>query len=88
MKACYGSGEPYVFNLDAVRIKAKYPSKRHYKGPKKGQLSGNRLGKNPSDFWELLRSEFENGLVDIPNVKANHVEKTTHPPSQFLVELA
>lgn len=64
----------YTFNLDAVRVPQKYPSKRHFKGPKRGQLSGNPLGKNPSDVW------------DIPNVKANHVEKTLHP-CQFPVEL-
>lgn len=64
----------YVFNLDAVRVPQKYPKKKHFKGPKKGQFSGNPLGKNPSDIWE------------IPNVKANHVEKTIHP-CQFPVEL-
>jgi adenine-specific DNA-methyltransferase len=64
----------YTFNLDAVRVPQKYPKKKHFKGPKKGQLSGNPLGKNPSDVWE------------IPNVKANHVEKTIHP-CQFPVEL-
>lgn len=64
----------YVFNLDAVRVPQRYPSKKYFKGPKKGQLSGNPLGKNPSDVWE------------IPNVKANHVEKTIHP-CQFPVEL-
>ncbi|HAF48883.1 MAG TPA: site-specific DNA-methyltransferase [Anaerolineaceae bacterium] len=66
--------DDYVFNLDPVRVPQKYPKKRHYKGPKKGQLSGNPLGKNPSDIW------------NIPNVKANHVEKTSHP-CQFPVEL-
>lgn len=64
----------YVFNLDPVRISPKYPGKRHFKGPKIGQLSSNPLGKNPSDVW------------DIPNVKANHVEKTEHP-CQFPVGL-
>lgn len=64
----------YTFNLDAVRVPQKYPQKRYFKGPKKGELSGNPLGKNPSDIWE------------IPNVKANHVEKTVHP-CQFPVEL-
>lgn len=64
----------YVFNLDAVRMPQQYPGKKYFKGPKKGQLSGNPLGKNPSDMW------------DIPNVKANHVEKTSHP-CQFPVEL-
>ncbi len=66
--------DEYTFNLDAVRVPQKYPGKKHFKGPKKGELSGNPLGKNPSDIWE------------IPNVKANHVEKTIHP-CQFPVEL-
>ncbi|HQJ10225.1 MAG TPA: site-specific DNA-methyltransferase [Anaerolineae bacterium] len=66
--------EDYVFNLDAVRVPQKYPQKKYFKGPKKGELSGNPLGKNPGDVWE------------IPNVKANHVEKTLHP-CQFPVEL-
>lgn len=64
----------YTFNLDPVRVPSKYPGKRHFKGPRAGQLSGNPLGKNPSDVWV------------IPNVKHNHVEKTRHP-CQFPVEL-
>jgi adenine-specific DNA-methyltransferase len=64
----------YTFNLDAVRVPSKYPGKRHFKGPNAGQLSGNPLGKNPEDVWS------------IPNVKSNHVEKTTHP-CQFPVGL-
>lgn len=64
----------YTFNLDAVRVPQQYPGKKYFKGPKKGQYSANPLGKNPSDIWE------------IPNVKANHVEKTAHP-CQFPVEL-
>ncbi|MBI3158614.1 MAG: site-specific DNA-methyltransferase [Chloroflexi bacterium] len=64
----------YHFNLDPIRIPQKYPNKKYFKGPKKGELSGNPLGKNPSDIWE------------IPNVKANHVEKTEHP-CQFPIEL-
>lgn len=71
----YTKTDDYIFNLDAVRIPAKYPGKRHYTGPKKGELSGNPLGKNPEDVW------------DIPNVKSNHVEKTIHP-CQFPVALA
>lgn len=70
----FTKGNDYVFNLDAVRVPSKYPQKKHFKGPKAGQLSGNPLGKNPSDVWE------------IPNVKNNHVEKTIHP-CQFPVEL-
>jgi len=76
----------YIFNLDPVRIAAKYPGKRHYKGSRKGKPSGNPLGKNPSDIWEFVAQEWENELWDIPNVKANHPEKTIHP-CQFPVEL-
>jgi len=63
-----------TFNLDAVRVPQKYPNKKHFKGPRQGLPSGHPLGKNPGDVWE------------IPNVKANHVEKTDHP-CQFPVEL-
>ncbi|MGI6691687.1 MAG: site-specific DNA-methyltransferase [Clostridiales bacterium] len=78
--------DQYVFNLDDVRIPSKYPNKRHYKGKKKGELSGNPKGKNPSDFWEFLTDEWANAVWDIPNVKSNHVEKVDHP-CQFPVEL-
>ena len=70
----YTKSDEYTFNLDSVRIPSKYPGKRHSKGPNKGELSGNPLGKNPEDVWE------------IPNVKSNHIEKTTHP-CQFPVGL-
>ncbi len=70
----FTKGDTYNFDLDAVRVKQKYPGKRYASGPKKGKLSGNPLGKNPGDVW------------DIPNVKARHVEKTTHP-CQFPVGL-
>ena len=70
----FTKGKQTIFNLDDVRVPQKYPGKRYYKGPNKGQLSGNPLGKNPSDVW------------DIPNVKAKHVEKTNHP-CQFPVAL-
>ena len=76
----------YTFNLDPVRVPAKYPGKTHFKGPNRGQPSGNPLGKNPSDIWEFLCEEWETGLWNIPNVKANHIEKTIHP-CQFPVEL-
>lgn len=70
----FTKGDSYTFNLDAVRVPSKYPNKKHFKGPKAGQLSANPLGKNPGDLWI------------IPNVKNNHVEKTDHP-CQFPVEL-
>jgi adenine-specific DNA-methyltransferase len=66
--------DPYTFNLDEVRVPAKYPGKKYFKGPNAGQFSGNPLGKNPEDVW------------NIPNVKSNHVEKTEHP-CQFPVGL-
>ncbi len=57
----------YTFNLDPIRVPQKYPGKKAYRGPRRGKPSGNPLGKNPSDVW------------DMPNVKSNHVEKTEHP---------
>lgn len=82
----FTKGDDYVFNLDPVRIPAKYPGKRHFKGPKRGQPSGNPLGKNPSDVWDVVQQDWEAAVWDIPNVKANHPEKTEHP-CQFPVEL-
>lgn len=82
----FTKSDEYTFNLDSVRVPSKYPGKRHFKGPNKGELSGNPLGKNPSDIWEFLVEEWETCLWDIPNVKSNHIEKTEHP-CQFPVEL-
>lgn len=70
----FTKGKNYDFDLDSIRVPQKYPGKRSYKGPNKGKLSGNILGKNPSDVW------------DIPNVKAQHIEKTEHP-CQFPVAI-
>lgn len=70
----YTKGDRYSFNLNAVRVPQKYPGKRSYRGPNKGKFSGNPRGKNPGDLWA------------IPNVKGNHVEKTSHP-CQFPIEL-
>jgi adenine-specific DNA-methyltransferase len=69
------AGSKAYFDLDSVRVPQKYPEKRAYKGPNKGQLSGHPMGKNPGDVW------------DIPNVKAHHVEKTEHD-CQFPIALA
>jgi len=77
----------YTFNLDSVRVPSKYPGKTHFRpGPKYGLPSGNPLGKNPCDIWNLMVHEWETGLWSIPNVKANHPEKTIHP-CQFPLEL-
>lgn len=70
----FTKSDDYTFNLDPIRVPSKYPEKKHFKGPNKGKVSSNPLGKNPSDVW------------DIPNVKSNHVEKTDHP-CQFPVAL-
>lgn len=70
----FTKGDDYTFNLDSVRVPSKYPLKKHFKGPRRGEVSSNPLGKNPGDVW------------DIPNVKANHLEKTDHP-CQFPVGL-
>lgn len=78
--------DDYVFNLDAVRIRQKYPGKLSYKGPNKGKPSSNHLGKNPSDRWKIVLRDWERELWSIPNVKSNHPEKTIHP-SQFPIEL-
>lgn len=82
----FTKSDRYVFNLDAVRVPAKYPGKRHFKGPNKGKPSGNPLGKNPSDVWEIVIQDWEDLVWDIPNVKSNHPEKTIHP-CQFPIEL-
>ncbi len=82
--------DKYTFNLDAIRIASKYPGKKQYKGEKKGQYSGNMLGKNPSDFWIAdmyqLIDDWDSLTWNIPNVKNNHCEKVDHP-CQFPIEL-
>jgi len=70
----FTKNDKYVFNLDPIRVPQKYPGKKAFKGPRKGQYTCNPLGKNPGDVWV------------IPNVKHNHVEKTIHP-CQFPIEL-
>lgn len=64
------AAEDYKFFLDNVRIPQLYPNKKAWKGPNKGKVTGNPLGKNPGDVWL-----FE-------NVKHNHEEQTIHP-AQF-----
>lgn len=70
----FTKGDDYQFDMDPIRVPSKYPGKKYFKGPKAGQLSCNPLGKNPGDVWIF------------PNVKSNHVEKTSHP-CQFPIEL-
>jgi adenine-specific DNA-methyltransferase len=86
----FTKSDKYKFNLDPVRVPQLYPGKRHSssKGEKAGQPSGNPKGKNPSDYWEFSAENVFNldPVWDMPNVKANHPEKTIHP-CQFPVEL-
>ncbi len=82
----FSKTDDYIFNLDNVRVPSKYPGKRHFKGPKKGQVSGNPLGKNPSDIWEIIEQDWDKAMWNIPNVKSNHPEKVDHP-CQFPIEL-
>ena len=82
----YTKSNDYIFNLDDVRVPSKYPGKTYYKGIKKGQISGNPKGKNPSDVWKIIQSQWEKEVWEVPNVKANHTEKTIHP-CQYPVEL-
>jgi adenine-specific DNA-methyltransferase len=70
----FSKSETSYFDVDPVRVPQKYPGKRHYRGPKKGEYSGHPLGKNPGDVW------------DIPNVKAHHPEKSLHQ-CQFPIAL-
>lgn len=81
----YTKSDSYKFNLDPVRVPSSYPNKKHFKGPNKGQLSGNPLGKNPADVWSSDDGAIED-VWGIPNVKHNHAEKTDHP-CQFPIGL-
>jgi adenine-specific DNA-methyltransferase len=87
----FTKGDNYKFRLDPIRIPQLYPGKRHSqkKGEKAGTPSGNPKGKNPSDLWEFSPSQafLHDPVWDIPNVKSNHLEQTTHP-CQFPIELA
>ncbi len=82
----FTKSDKYIFNLNDVRIPAKYPGKRFYKGPNKGEFSGNPMGVNPSDVWDILKKDWNEEIWEIPNVKANHKEKTIHP-CQYPIEL-
>lgn len=73
----YSKSDDYTFHLDPIRVPQKQPTKKFYKGPKKGQISSNPLGKNPGDVW------------NITNVKNGHPEKIDGGhPCQFPMELA
>ena len=77
--------DAFTWNLDPIRIPQKYPKKKHFRGPRYGELSCNPKGKNPGDVWPLPSCD-EGEVWSVPNVKSNHIEKTEHP-CQFPVEL-
>jgi adenine-specific DNA-methyltransferase len=87
----FTKGDDYYFNLDPIRIPQKYPGKKGFRGANAGEYSGNPLGKNPGDVWEI-KDEYEANLSpmsdvwNIPNVKSMHPEKTEHP-AQYPIEL-
>ena len=87
----FSKGDHYKFNLDNIRVPQLYPGKRHAssKSGKGGKPSGNPKGKNPSDYWEFSAPAhfIDNPVWEIPNVKSNHLEQTSHP-CQFPTALA
>ena len=83
----FTKSDSYTFNLDRVRVPSKYPGKTNYHpGADYGKPSGNPLGKNPADIWKVVEKDWESSLWSVPNVKANHPEKTIHP-CQFPIEV-
>lgn len=83
----FTKSDSYTYNLDSVRVPSKYPGKTNYRpGPNYGKPSGNPQGKNPSDIWKVVEKDWETSLWNVPNVKANHAEKTIHP-CQFPIEV-
>lgn len=71
----YSKGVPRHFNANSARTTQQQPSKKAFKGPNKGKLSGHPLGAFPSDVWR------------IPSVAANNPQRTGHP-AQMPEELA
>jgi DNA modification methylase len=67
-----------VFNPGAARRPQKQPSKRGYRGARRGILTGSPLGAFPVDVWD-----------DLPTVRANHPDRAhgAHP-AQFPLPLA
>jgi len=49
----FTKSDDYVFNLDPIRVPSKYPNKKYFKGPRKGELSGNPLGKTRLTFGKF-----------------------------------
>jgi len=58
----FTASETYLWDLDNLRIPQKYPGKTHYSGKKKGTISGNKRGKNPSNYWGTETLNFHKKL--------------------------
>jgi len=72
----FTKSDNYYFHLDSVRVPQKQPTKRFYKGPRKGEISSNPLGKNPGDVWKIT------------NIKNGHPEKISDGhPCQYPLKL-
>ncbi len=71
----FSKGPQQTFNPNAARLPQQQPSKRAFKGPNIGKLSGHPFGAFPQNVWS------------IPPVANGSPEKTDHP-CQFPQELA
>lgn len=86
----FTKSDEYVFNLDPVRIPQKYPGKKAFRGPNRGKLSGNPLGKNPSDVWEPIEQEYpsESWRIEYePSFSLKHHKKPIEKVEKHLKEL-
>lgn len=72
----FSKGDQRVFNPNPARVPQKQPSKRSFKGPNKGQLSGHAYGAHPTNVWS-----------DIGNAGHNRGGVDWHP-AQMPVEFA
>jgi len=79
----FTKGHRYTFNLDAVRMPQKYPDKKYFRGPKKGQLSCNPLGKNPGDAWEVLKVK-----ADYPDPSDSWVQLPIHVARRLVLAMS
>ena len=72
----FSKGPQAVFNAGAARTPALNPGKRAFKGPRKGELSGNPFGAHPSNVWR------------ISSARNNAPGRVEGHPAQMPVELA
>jgi len=70
---------PAVWNANPARSPAKYPTKRAFRGARRGELSGCYFGATATDNWTT------NDWSDIPHLTGNATEKVAggHHPAMF-----